>query len=122
MTHDFVMRHGKKIYIETLDTGIRPKPKRQRREFIMITRVQSKLLDATHNRASEKIFRHLLFLAFKTHGAPIQLSNTSLLSMGISRLVKYRVLRELETLGLIQVHWRPRKSPKITIKDGNGGH
>ena len=28
---------------------------------------------------------------------------------------KYRALRELKNLGLIDLEWRPRKSPRVTI-------
>jgi hypothetical protein len=126
MTDNYVMRHGKKIYIQTLDTGIGPRPKRRRRrEFIMITRAQIKLLHTASRAAAIKIFIELLYLSFRARGAPVRLSNIALLQMGINRRTKYYALRELEVLGLVQIQRYPRKSPEIiipTLKDEDCAH
>jgi hypothetical protein len=58
---------------------------------------------------------YLLHRAFKEHRQTVKLANSSLASQGIYRQQKWRALIELETLGLISVERRPRKSPIITL-------
>jgi hypothetical protein len=58
---------------------------------------------------------HLLYQHWKTGDGPIKLSNVSLAKVGVSRREKWRALAELESLGLIRVERRPRRSPLVTV-------
>ena len=91
------------------------KARRSREVFVRITRAQSDRLDKVKTLSSGRLFRHLLFLDFASHGKPCTLANEALAGIGIDRRVKWRALRELEGLGLISVERRPRKSPRVTI-------
>ena len=115
------------LRVEELATIAMAKERRRRRkrDFVMVARAQSDLLDQAVNFATERVFRHLLFLKFKSGGKPVRLANAALAHVGIHRLKKWRALRELEALGLIQVTRRPGKSPEIIVLElsdgGNGG-
>jgi hypothetical protein len=93
------------------------KPKRRKREFIQITREQSNRLDRAKNFATEIVFRHLMFLNWKSPGRVIRLPNTALELKGVYRQAKSRALVELKKLGLIKLKMRPRKSPEIVIRN-----
>jgi hypothetical protein len=58
---------------------------------------------------------YLLHTAWKAKSATFLLPNGRLRKAGVSRKVKSRVLRDLETAGLIRVERRPRKSPLVTL-------
>jgi hypothetical protein len=53
--------------------------------------------------------------AFEEHNQVVKLPNRQLASQGVGRQQKLRALAELETLGLISVERRKRKSPVITL-------
>jgi hypothetical protein len=58
---------------------------------------------------------YLLHAAWKAKSTTFPLPNGYLKQHGVSRWVKYRVLRELETAGLITIERRDRRSPLITL-------
>jgi hypothetical protein len=90
--------------------------KRQKREFIQITREQSERLDKTKNATTFKVFHHLLFLNWKSPGRTIRLANEALAGKGIDRFAKRRALPELKKLGLIKLKMQSRKSPVIVVR------
>jgi hypothetical protein len=100
----------------SVETGA-AKPKRRKREFIQITREQSNRLDNTKNSATEIVFRHLMFLNWKSPGRVIRLPNAALELKGVYRQAKTRALIELKKLGLIRLKMRSRKSPEIVIRN-----
>ena len=57
----------------------------------------------------------LLHLKWKTQSNTFSVPNGQLAARGVSRKVKNRALRELETTGLITVEWRYGKSPSVTL-------
>ena len=97
-----------------LDPAI-ARPRRRSREFVMMSREQSDRLDKAVNFGTERVFRHLLFLDWRAPGKPLQVGNIALAKKGIDRRVKWRALRELETLGLIVVKWPSKRSPVVTV-------
>jgi hypothetical protein len=58
---------------------------------------------------------HLLYLNWKSKGAPIKLANGMLKIDGISRASKWRSLAELEHRGLISIERRSKRSPAVTV-------
>ena len=67
--------------------------------------------------SSYKVAVYLLHLHWKSRGKPIRLANAVLRSMGVGRDAKWRALLELETLGLVEVSRRDRKSPEVILKN-----
>jgi hypothetical protein len=57
----------------------------------------------------------LLYLHWKSRGAPIKLANGMLKIDGIGRTTKWRALLELERRGLISIERRPGKSPWVSV-------
>jgi hypothetical protein len=57
----------------------------------------------------------LLYLAWKASSNTVTVPNGKLEAYGVSRKVKYKVLRELEAAGLIKVERQVRKSPVVTL-------
>jgi hypothetical protein len=89
--------------------------KRQKLEFVQITRQQSERLDKV-GHAAEIVFRHLMFLDWKSPGRTIKLGNNTLPLKGISRHAKNRALDRLKEVGLIKLKKHPRKSPQVVIR------
>jgi len=58
---------------------------------------------------------YLLHASWKARGTTFPLPNGYLKQQGVSRDVKRRMLRDLETAGLITIERRGRKSPLITL-------
>ena len=59
---------------------------------------------------------YLLYLYWKDgSGQPIKLSNIGLRDIGISRYSKWRVLADLERVGLISIERRPRRVPLVHL-------
>ncbi len=57
----------------------------------------------------------LLHRSWKGRSKTVVMSNAKLKEWGVTRLQKYRALRELEEAGLITVDWRRCKSPVVTL-------
>lgn len=58
---------------------------------------------------------HLLHASWKAKSMTFSLSNKRLEKSGVSRKIKSRVLRNLESAGLITVERPSRKSPIVTL-------
>ena len=61
---------------------------------------------------------HILFLHFRERGAAITLANRTIQREGIPRQSKRRALRDLERRGLVEVDWRPKRSPIVRVLAG----
>jgi hypothetical protein len=57
----------------------------------------------------------LLYASWKARSSTFPMANVRLAKMGISRKVKYRVLRDLERAGMISVERPSRKTLIITL-------
>jgi hypothetical protein len=64
---------------------------------------------------SALVWVHLLYVAWKRKSMTFPLANRRLEKIGVSREVKRRVLRDLETAGLVTVERQHGRSPKVTI-------
>jgi hypothetical protein len=114
-----VIRHGKRIAVETLEIpGMKPKPRRRRSDaFVMVPWAWVERLERTRNATTMKIAHRLLHLDWKSQGQPAALSNIAVARF-VGRRGKWRALRELERLGLIRVERRTGSSPKIVVFRG----
>ena len=70
---------------------------------------------ATTGGGAALVWIYLLHVSWKAKSMTFPLPNGYLKRCGVSRWVKYRVLRELEKAGLITIEHRARKSPLITL-------
>jgi hypothetical protein len=115
---NYVIRHGRRIEVETLDLGIPAKPRaRKKRDFVMTTRAQFDRLCAARTATTFKVFLLIQFLVFRSRTKSVRLANVTLAECGVDRWQKYRALAQLETMGLIRVMRCRHRSPEIIILD-----
>jgi hypothetical protein len=86
---------------------------RQREQFIRVPMAWAGRLSGARYTATLKVALHLLDRAFRTRRSTVLLANAGL--VGVTRWQKWRAIEELETMGLIKVEHRPRRSPEITL-------
>ena len=96
-------------------TRVKSKRYRQTEEFVIISREQSDRLDKAVNYGTERVFRHLLFLTWRSPGKPVKVGNIAFNRKDTDRRIKYRALCELKSLGLVQVKRVGGKSPTVTV-------
>ena len=93
-----------------------PKKIRQRRQqFVQVPWTWLERLAQSQSANTYRVAVSLLYLHWKAKGGPIKLANGMLAIDGVSRFAKSRALAKLESLGLITVDRRQRKSPIITL-------
>jgi hypothetical protein len=91
-----------------------PRARRQGR-FVIVPASWADQLRAARHTGAAKLALYLLYQYWKNGGRLIPLTNTFAASAGLSRRSKWRALRELERLKLVEVERRRRKSPLVTL-------
>jgi hypothetical protein len=125
----FVTAHGRRIRVETLDTGVAAKPKRKKaanpglengkqkpsggQRFAMLTEERLKRL-AGLSPAAWSIYCHLLMVNWRKLRQPVKLTNAVLAKLGVSRQSKRTALPQLERVGLVKVERAGRQAPIVT--------
>ena len=114
---EYVIRHGRRIEVETLESEVPAKPKRAKRgQFVQVPLIWVERLQTARCLGSYRLALHLLFEHWKWGGKPVKLSNVALAKFGVGdRETKSRALLELEQLELISVERRPKKSPVVSV-------
>ena len=91
------------------------KVQKRRGHFIKVPWVWFERLAGAHGQ-TYRLALYLLYLYWKDgSGQPIKLSNIGLRDIGISRYSKWRVLADLERVGLISIERRPRRVPLVHL-------
>ena len=85
------------------------------RQFVMVPLAWKERLSQAAYIGTYRVALHLLYRDWKEGSRPVLVSNVALAREGVSRWGKWRALRELESLGLVKIERRPRKSPVITV-------
>jgi hypothetical protein len=96
-------------------TGTAKHHNKRRDQFIIVPMAWKDRLTGAVHASTLKLALHLLHQYWKNDGEAIGLSNIALTSAGVSRGQKWRCLRELEKLGLVQVERRKRRSPLVRV-------
>src|SRR5260221_10619224 len=91
---------GESIEVGTLARKRRPRPTGQ---FVQVPLEWMHRLASARRKASYTVALHLLFRVFKERRQTIKLANGVLEIYGVSRGQKWRALKELEALGLIEI-------------------
>jgi hypothetical protein len=110
----YVIRQGRRIEVETLDTGI-PAKKTRVGQFVQVPLDWATKATKATKTPQAMVWIELLRLAWWTKSDTVALSNEPLKRVGVSRHAKYRALRALTAAGLITVEWRNRQAPRVTI-------
>lgn len=90
--------------------------RRSRTKFVILPYEQTLEAAGQLQNAQLAVLVEIAHQVFKTHQNPAPLPNTGLLTAGLSRKTKLRVLRQLEEAGLVTVIWRGRKCPLVSIR------
>jgi hypothetical protein len=88
----------------------------QRAQFVMLPVNWVEQLNNSRVAAAWPIAVYVLHQHWKTSGKPVRVSNELAKTIGVTRRTKWRALRELERLGLIQVDVGPRRSPRVRVR------
>jgi hypothetical protein len=109
----YVIRHGKRIEVETIETGTTPE--RRRGRFVRVPERWLKKLSGM-SLSTRWLAVVLLWKSFQNYGRVFSCPNLE--DFGISRRQKRKGLVELERAGMILVHRARRKSPRVKIALG----
>jgi hypothetical protein len=111
VNYRFVNHHsGKRVAVETLDTGIGPKPKRGR--FVKFPLVWfDRLGEINASGSTYRVAIHILQRAWQRRSSTIKLPNVN----RVSRNGRRAALQQLERAGLITVDRQPKRSPVVTV-------
>jgi hypothetical protein len=86
-----------------------------RRQFVRVPWSWIVRLQSAKRVSTFKLALVLLYENWRTGGQPIVLSNMLSEAEGLSRRSKWNALLELESLGLIRIERRPRRSPRLVL-------
>lgn len=115
----YVMAHGKRILIETLDfdpPAGKTCKKNKRAEFAAVELDWIADMAEAAGCPCAAILVVMRYLAWKAGSQTFAFSNTLLTRLGIDRRTKYWVLESLEAAGKIRVERRgTRKAPVVTL-------
>ena len=109
-----VYAHGRRIEVETFDTGTAPRKHRKEDLFAKVPLGWAAEAAKATKAPEILVFVDLLYRAWKEKGKSFMMPNGWLKKNGVDRRVKYRVLRNLEAAKLIKVDWQTGKNPLVT--------
>jgi hypothetical protein len=114
---NYVIRHGRRIEIETLNPGVEPKPKPKPTGPTFVKVPLELAVKATKATETPRALVWILLLhrSWKAKSQTFPLSNEVLRGCGISRYAKRHALQQLEAAGLIMVKRLPGRSPIVTL-------
>jgi hypothetical protein len=99
-----------------VDKARKPHKTKWQREFVRVPWSWVDRLKAASGISTYRVALFLLYEHWRNGRRPIRLSNSALISEGVTRSSKSRALQELEHLGLVKIKRRPQKSPMVTLK------
>jgi hypothetical protein len=114
---NYVIRHGQRIEVETINTGAAVRPKRQPKgePFVTVPLRWAAAAAKATNTPQAMVWIWLLRLAFEARSSTFTVPNERLEGYGVNRFAKARALRDLKAAGLIHVESRTGKCPRVTI-------
>ena len=112
-----IYRHGRRIEVETLDTGPPPKKTARHNQFVLVPQPWLLKLSAM-SIGTRWLAVALLWKSFLHHGHTFACSNALLKEFGLTRWQKDKGLIELERAGMITIERARYRSPRIKITAG----
>jgi hypothetical protein len=110
----YVRRYGKKIAVDIVNTGAQPNKRRPFVvRFVKLPDFWIERLERSKNPGTFKLAHRILKDAFKRHyvGGEIVLSTEA---TGLSRKVRFKAVKELVGLGLIQTEQSGNQAVRVT--------
>jgi hypothetical protein len=120
MTPHYIVRHGRRIEVETINTGANPSKVRRREADLFIkVPLQWAAAAAKATKTSKALVWLLLrHMAWQTKSSTFPFPNGMLRRHGVTRETKRRALAELEAAGLISVRRRHGRASIVTLIGG----
>jgi hypothetical protein len=118
VTVEYVVRDGKRIAVDIIDTPVRVSKARQREAeaFAKVPlREKAAVCKACKSSKVAFVWDLLRYVEWQTKGPTFSLPNGMLKRYGIDRKSKHLALARFEAEGWITVRRRPRASPIVTI-------
>jgi hypothetical protein len=112
---DYVIRHGRKIAVETVETNVKPTPRRQAEPFAKVPLEWAVKAAKATRTPQALVWVLLLRLAWQAKDKPFPFSNAALARCGVNREAKRRTLAALEAAGLVKVERQHGRSPIVTL-------
>lgn len=110
----YVIRHGRRIAVETLNPGI-PAKRKKVEPFVMVPLWWIAAVAQAARSPRTLVLIELLHASWKSKSPTFPLPNGRLQRLGVSREIKRATLRDLERAGFIAVARMPRKTPIVTL-------
>ena len=113
----YVMAHGKRILVETLDITPRQKKQaaKQQEAYAQVPLLWATEMAKLTKTPRAMVWIILVYLAWKNNSATFVLSNELLRRYGVTRFTKYRALETLEAAGEIGIERRGKQALIITL-------
>ena len=109
----YIFRHGKRIEVETLDTGLEAKARARRRQrFVKLPLAWfDRLGEINASGSTYRVAIYILWKAWSRREHVVKFPQVP----GVSRNGRRIALRKLELAGLISINQRPKRSPIVTV-------
>jgi hypothetical protein len=115
---NYIIRHGRRIEVVTIDRGITPKPARKpfRARWVKVPTWWIHTLKQSRSVSTYELALTILHEAFKRQhvGGEIVLSSAV---TGMPSNTKMRAARELADLGLIELDQADKRAVRVSIKE-----
>lgn len=110
----YVMQHGRRIAVETIETNTSPPRKRKpfKAQWVKVPLQWVESLQRSKSVRTYQLALAILFEAFKRNGGEIILSSTV---TRMPRSTKMRAVRELVDLGLIDIKQSGNQAVRVSI-------
>jgi hypothetical protein len=112
----YTTRQGQRFEVETLETGIVLKPRRNQTNSFAKVPLDWAGKAAKATRTPQAIILVVLLRkAWEAKGSPFPFTNAALVKYGVTREIKRRTLAALESAGLAKVERRHGRAPIVTL-------
>jgi hypothetical protein len=112
---NYIIRGGRRIEIETLNTGVIAIRRKSAEPFVKMPLRWAETAAKACKSPTVVVLVELLHIRWKTQRTTFPLPNGRLQKLGVSRGAKRRILRALERARLISVERPTRKTPIVTL-------
>jgi hypothetical protein len=113
--HRYVIAHGKRILVNTLDLPDRPARKSKRKDFTLLQLEWAADTAKAARTPGAMVWILLHYMSWKTKSTTFPLSNMVLARYGVTRYTKYRILANLEKAGWIKTQRRNKQALLVTL-------
>ena len=111
----YIIAHGKRIWVETLDMPDGPAGKTKLKDFRLLQLEWAAGATKAAKTPGAMVLILLSYMVWKTKSTTFSLSNVLLAQYGVHRKTKYRILANLEKAGWIKIQHRNKQSPVVTL-------